>query len=210
MPGRGMDIRILALLASSDYHTYPPTEYAELQSSIGKRCSEIVYAALADKGFRVDFTATLYQIASELARIAGSLMFGTELQFSNVKYQAEGDSCSLHVIVNACPICQYIESDHAVCHILSGFLSGLMQAFLSRFADVKVYSVETSCIARGDPSCGFETNWRIPTGLPAPRIQELEIRIDEKAVNEKVSEILATDFYQKVVVYARRRHDVAT
>jgi len=210
MPERGMDIRILGLLASSDYHTYSQAKYAELQFSIGKRCSEIVYAALADRGFTVDFTATLYQIASELVRIAGSLMFGAELQFSNVKYEAEGDSCSLHVTVSACPICQYIQSAHAVCHILSGFLSGLMQAFLSRFADLKVSSLETSCIARGDPFCSFDTNWRIPTGLPAPRIHELEIRIDEKAVNEKVSEILATDFYQKVVVYARRRHGAAT
>jgi len=205
-----MDIRIIGLLASSDYHTYSPAEYAELQSSIGKRCSEIVYKVLADQGFRVDFTATLYQIASELVRIAGNLMFGAELQFSNVKYQAEGNSCSLHVTVNACPICQYIQSTHAVCHVVSGFLAGLMQAFLSRFADVKVESVETSCIARGDPFCSFDTKWRIPVGLPVPRIQELEIHIDEKALNEKVSEILATDFYQKAVVYARQRRSVAS
>jgi len=210
MPERGMDIRIIGLLASSDYHTYSPAEYAELQSSIGKRCSEIVYKALADRGFRVDFTATLYEIASELVRIAGSLMFGAELQFTNVKYEAEGNSCSLHVTVNACPVCQYIQSDHAVCHVLSGFLAGLMQAFLSRFADVRVDSAETSCIAREDPSCSFDTRWRIPIGLPAPRIQELEIHIDEKALSEKVSEILATDFYQKAVAYARQRRSVAT
>jgi predicted hydrocarbon binding protein len=210
MPERGMDIRIIGLLASSDYHTHSPPEHAELQSSIGRRCSQIIYDALMDRGFKVDFTATLYQIASELVRIAGNLMFGTELQFSNVKYQAKGNLCSLHVTVNACPICQYIQSDHAVCHLISGFLAGLLQAFLSRFADVGVDTVETSCIARGDPFCSFDTRWRIPIGLPAPSLEELEIHINEKAVREKVSEILATDFYQKAVAYARQRRTVAS
>jgi hypothetical protein len=41
-------------------------------------------------------------------------------------------------------------------------------------------------------------------------LEELEIRIDEKAVREKVSEILATDFYQKAVAYARQRRTVAS
>jgi len=45
--------------------------------------------------------------------------------------------------------------------------------------------------------------------LPAPRIQELEIRIDEKILNDKVSEILETDFYQKTVAIARQRRGLA-
>ena len=205
-----MDIRIIGLLTSSDYPTFSLANYAEIQYSIGNRCSQIIYQALADKGFQVDFTATLYQIASELVRIAGSLMFGTELQFSNVNYHAERDSCSLHVTVDSCSICQYIQSDHAVCHMISGFLAGLTQAFLSRFADVEVDSVETSCIARGDTSCSFDVGWRIPVGLPVPRMQELEIRIDEKALQEKVSEILAADFFQKAVAYARQKRGTPT
>ena len=201
-----MDVRILGLLVSSDYYTYPLAEYAMMQTSIGKRCSDIIYKALADRGFKVDFAATVYQIASELVRIAGNLMFGDELQLSNVKYFVERDSCSLKVVVSACPICKYIQSDHVVCHLVSGFLEGLVQAFLSKFADAKVDSVETSCIARGDPFCSFDTRWRIPIGLPVPRVEELRIHIDEKALNEKVSEILATDFYQKAVAFARQRH----
>ena len=204
----GMDVRILGLLVSSDYYTYSPAEYAMMQTAIGKRCSDIIYKALVDRGFRVDFSATLYQIASELVRIAGNLMFGSELQLSNVKYFVDRDLCSLRVVVNACPICKYIQSDHAVCHVVSGFLAGLVQVFLSKFADAKVDSVETSCIARGDPFCSFDTKWRIPIGLPTPRIQELEIHVDERALSEKVSEILATDFYQKAVTFARQRRSL--
>ncbi|WP_455284466.1 V4R domain-containing protein [[Eubacterium] cellulosolvens] len=206
----GMDVRILGLLVSSDYYTYSHNEYEQMQTSIGERCSNTIYKALEEKGFKVDFTATVYQIASELVRIAGNLMFGTELQFSNVKYLVDRDSGSLRVSVNACPICQYIQSDHVVCHVVSGFLAGLVQPFLSKFADVKVHSVETSCIARGDQFCSFDTRWRIPTGLPTLPVHEIEIRIDEKTVNEKVSEILATDFYQKAVAYARQRRTLAT
>jgi predicted hydrocarbon binding protein len=205
----GMDVRILGLLVSSDYYTHPHAEYAAMQTSIGKICSDTIYRALVDKGFKVDFSATLYQIVSELVRIAGNLMFGSELQFSNVKYLVDGDSCSLRVVVNACPICEFVQSDHAVCHVVSGFLAGLVQAFLSKFADANVDSVEISCIARGDPFCSFDTRWRIPVGLPAPRIQELEIHIDEKTLNEKVSEILETDFYQKAVAIARQRRGLA-
>jgi predicted hydrocarbon binding protein len=204
----GMDVRILGLLVSSDYYTYSHAEYAVMQTLVGKRCSHIIYKALEDEGFKVDFSATLYQIASELVRVATNLMFGSELQFSNVKYVVDRDLCSLRVVVNACPICKYIQSDHAACHVISGFLTGLVQAFLSKFADAKVDSFETSCIARGDPFCSFDTKWRIPVGLSAPRIQELEIHIDEKALNEKVSEILATDFYQKAIVFARQRHSL--
>jgi len=205
----GMDVRILGLLVSSDYYMRPHAEYATMQTSIGRRCSDIVYRALVDKGFRVDFSATMYEIVIELVRIAGSLMFGSELQFSNVKYLVDRDSCSLRVVVNACPICEFVQSDHAVCHVLSGFLAGLVQTFLSKFADTKVDSVETSCAARGDPLCSFDTRWRIPVGLPAPQIQELEIHIDEKALKEKVSEILETDFYQKAVAFARQRRRLA-
>jgi predicted hydrocarbon binding protein len=205
----GMDVRILGLLVSSDYSTYSHAEYAAMQTSIGKRCSDIIYRALMEKGFKVDFSATLYQLTSELVKIAGNLMFGSELQFSNVKYIVDRDSCSLRVIVNACPICEFVRSDHAVCHVVSGFLAGLVQEFLSKFAAVKVDSVETSCIARKDPFCSFDTRWLIPVGLPGPRIQDLEIRIDENALNEKVSEILQTDFYQKAVAIARQRRGLA-
>jgi len=205
----GMDVRILGLLVSSDYYTHPHDEYASMQTSIGKRCSDIVYRALVDKGFKVDFSANLYEIVSELVRIAGSLMFGSELQFSNVKYVVDRDSCSLRVVVDACPICEFVRSDHAVCNVVSGFLAGLVQAFLSKFADAKVDSVETSCIARGDALCSFDTRWRIPVGLPPPRIQELEIHIDEKALNEKVSQILESDFYLKAVAFARQRRGIS-
>ena len=205
----GMDVRILGLLVSSDYSTYSHAEYAAMQTSIGKRCSDIIYRALADEGFKVDFSATLYQLTSELVKIAGNLMFGTELQFSNVKYLVDRDLCSLRAIVNACPICEFVQSDHVVCHVVSGFLAGLVQTFMSKFVDVKVDSIETACIARKDPFCSFDTRWRIPTGLPPPRIQDLEIHIDEKALNEKVSEILETDFYQKAVAIARKRRSFA-
>jgi len=205
----GMDVRILGLLVSSDYQTYAYADYAAMQTAIGKRCSEIIYTALINKGFRVDFSATLYQIANELVRIAGNLMFGNELQFSDMKYLVDHDSCSLRVVVNPCPICQFVQSDHAVCHVISGFLTGLVHAFLSKFADAKVDTVETSCIARGDSSCRFDTRWRVPMGLPTPRFQELEIHVDEEALRQKVSEIIATDFYQKAVAFARQRRSVA-
>ena len=42
-------------------------------------------------------------------------------------------------------------------------------------------------------------------GLPIPRMQELEIHIDERALQEKLSEILAADFFQKAVAYARQK-----
>jgi len=205
----GMDVRILGLLVSSDYSTYPPAEYAAMQTAIGKRCSDIIYKALMERGFKVDFSATLYQLTSELVKIAGNLMFGSELQFSNVKYLVDRDLCSLRVIVNACPICEFVQSDHAVCHVVSGFLAGLVQAFLSKFATVNVDTVETSCIGRKDPFCSFDTKWRIPVGLPAPGIRDLDIQIDEKALNERVSEILETDFYQKAVAIARQRRGLA-
>jgi len=209
MRKHGMDVRILGLLVSSDYSTHSHAEYAAMQTSVGKRCSDIVYRALADEGFKVDFSATLYQLTSELVKIAGNLMFGTRLQFSDVKYLIDRDLCSLRVIVYACPICEFVQSDHVVCHLVSGFLAGLVEAFLSRFANVKVDSVETECIARKDPYCSFDTKWRIPIGLPAPRIQDLEIHIDERALSEKVSEILETDFYQKAVAIARKRRGLA-
>jgi len=209
MRKHGMDVRILGLLVSSDYSTYSHAEYAAMQTSIGKRCSDIVYRALADEGFKVDFSATLYQLTSELVKIAGNLMFGTGLQFSNVKYLIDRDLCSLRVVVYACPICEFVRSDHVVCHLVSGFLAELVEAFLSRFANVKVDSVETECIARNDPYCSFDTKWRIPIGLPAPRIQDLEIHIDERALSEKVSEILETDFYQKAVAIARKRRGLS-
>lgn len=204
----GMDVRILGLLVSSDYHTLPSTEYATLQASIGKGCADTIYKVLADSGFKVSFNATVYEIASELIRIASNLMFGNELQFSNVKYHVDGDLCSLDVTVNTCPVCEYVESDHQVCDLLSGFLAGLMEAFLSRFADVKVDSREISCIARGDPYCSFTTKWRTPVGLPPIRGYELEIHVDERALNEKVNEILALDFYQKALAYARQRRSL--
>jgi len=47
--------------------------------------------------------------------------------------------------------------------------------------------------------------WRTPIGLPPPKKQEIEIRIDNRVLQEKLREIENLDIYKKAVAYARQR-----
>jgi len=205
MPKYGMDSRIMGLLISSDYSTLAQNDYAALQASMGKRAAEIIYGALSEEGFKVNFNATVYEITDELIRIAAHLMFGSELQFSHLKYEVEGDLCSLDIGIVRCPICEYMRSDHSVCNLLMGFFERLVELFLSRFAEIKIDSKEPSCIAAGSVHCSFMVRWRIPVGLPPPRKQDIEIRIDDEVLERKIREIENLDIYKKAVAYARQR-----
>jgi len=205
MPKYGMDSRLMGLLISSDYSTLPSNEFAVTQTSMGKRAAEIIYKALSEESFKVNFNATVYEITNELIRIASHLMFGSELQFSHVKYAVEGDLCSLDIGIKKCPLCEYVKSDYSVCNLLLGFFGRLVELFLSRFAEIKIDSKEESCIASGSDQCNFVVKWRTPIGLPPPRQHEIEIRIDDEALEKKLREIENLDIYKKAVAYARQR-----
>lgn len=206
MPKLGMDVRILGLLTSSDYSTLTFDEYTELHRSIGRKCAEIIFEALAEeKMIKVDLSATIYETANELINIATRLMFGSELQFLNVKYRMNGDLSFLNIEIEKCPICDYVKSSNPVCNLLSAFFSRLIERFISQFAKVKVDSIEESCIAKGDSLCNFTIKWRTPIGLPIPRKHEVEIHIDEEALKEKVREIEDLDFYRRVIAYTRKK-----
>jgi len=205
MPRHGMDARILGLLTSSDYSVLSSSGYEKLQMSIGRKCSEIIYGALAQEDYKVSFAATIYEIINESITIATQLMFGNELQFLSMKYHTEGDVCSLETAIGKCPVCEYVKSNHPVCDLLSGFFAGYVQLFLSRFARVEVDSREEFCLAAGDSCCGFTTRWRTPIGMSPPRKQDIEIRIDDQILRDKVREIEELDFYRRAVTYARQR-----
>jgi predicted hydrocarbon binding protein len=209
MPKYGMDVRVIGLLISSDYSTFPSDEYTTLQTSIGRKCSKIIYTALSVEGFKVNFTDTIYAITNELIRIAAHIMFGSELQFSNVQYRDEKNLCSLTIGIKKCPICEYIESKDPVCHLLSGFFGRLIELSFSRFANIIVDCRENSCIACGDSHCDFTVKWRVPRGLPSPKKEDVEIRIDEEALKEKVAELENLDFYKRIVEFARTRRGVS-
>jgi hypothetical protein len=210
MPKYGMDVRILGLLTSSDYSILSFHEYTGLQESMGKRCAELIYETLVEEGFQVNFTASIYEITHELISIAARLMFGSELKFSKIKYQLDGDICSLDIPIERCPVCNYVTSRNHTCTLLSAFFGRLVQLFFSRFAEIKIDSKEKSCIATGNSYCHFTLAWRIPKGLPLPEKNRIEIQIDEKALKEKVQEIEELDFYKKVVSYARQRRTEKT
>jgi len=205
MPKYGMDTRIISLLVSSDYSTLPLNKYSMSQTSMGERAAEIIYEALSEESFKVSFNATIYETTNELVRIAAHLMFGSEMQFSYVRYNVEGDLCSLGIGVKRCPICEYLRSNEGVCNLLLGFFGRLVELFLSRFAEIKVESIEESCIAAGSDNCSFLVKWRTPIGLPPPKKQEIEIRIDNRVLQEKLREIENLDIYKKAVAYARQR-----
>ncbi len=209
MPKYGMDVRVIGLLISSDHSTFPSYEYTRLQTSIGRKCSKIIYTALSVEGFKVNFTDTIYAITNELIRIAAHIMFGSELQFSNVQYRDEKNLCSLTIGIKKCPICEYITSRDPVCHLLSGFFGRLIELSFSRFANIIVDCRENSCIACGDSHCDFTVKWRVPRGLPTPKKEDVEIRIDEEALKEKVAELENLDFYKNIVEFARTRRGVS-